>query len=69
MTFHRLPVALQDLKLALVLKCGQSFRWRVSGPNEWYVILSVSAEDRSCGMHGRIITLRQDGITSDLDMS
>jgi hypothetical protein len=36
MTFHRLPIARQDLNLALVLKCGQSFRWRVSGPNEWY---------------------------------
>ena len=35
MAVHRLPVARQDVNLALVLKCGQSFRWRVSGPNEW----------------------------------
>jgi hypothetical protein len=42
MTFHRLAVACQDLNLALVLKCGQSFRWRVSGANEWQVAIELS---------------------------
>jgi 8-oxoguanine DNA glycosylase, N-terminal domain len=59
MTFHRLPVVPQDLNLALVLKSGQSFRWRVSGPNEWFLPNDL-VNNRSCGMQGRIITLRQD---------
>ncbi|KAF3905960.1 hypothetical protein ABW21_db0202501 [Orbilia brochopaga] len=44
----QLPVALNQLCLATVLRCGQSFRWKASGPGEW-----------SCGFPDRIISLRQ----------
>ncbi|KAJ6262518.1 hypothetical protein Dda_3328 [Drechslerella dactyloides] len=33
----QLPVALNQLCLATVLRCGQSFRWKASGPDEWYI--------------------------------
>ncbi|KAK6519530.1 8-oxoguanine glycosylase ogg1 [Arthrobotrys megalospora] len=44
----QLPVSLNQLCLATVLRCGQSFRWKPSGPDEW-----------SCGFRDRIISLRQ----------
>lgn len=44
----QLPVSLNQLCLATVLRCGQSFRWKASGPDEW-----------SCGFPDRIISLRQ----------
>ncbi|KAF3162636.1 8-oxoguanine glycosylase ogg1 [Orbilia oligospora] len=44
----QLPVSLNQLCLATVLRCGQSFRWKASGPDEW-----------SCGFSDRIISLRQ----------
>ncbi|KAF3933939.1 hypothetical protein ABW19_dt0206422 [Dactylella cylindrospora] len=44
----QLPISLNQLCVATVLRCGQSFRWRASGPDEW-----------SCGFSDRIISLRQ----------
>ncbi|CAJ0865574.1 18087_t:CDS:2 [Entrophospora sp. SA101] len=38
----------EELRLDTTLKCGQSFRWKVSGENEW-----------SCAFKGRLISLRQ----------
>ncbi|KAK6501808.1 8-oxoguanine glycosylase ogg1 [Arthrobotrys musiformis] len=44
----QLPISLNQLCLATVLRCGQTFRWKASGPDEW-----------SCGFSDRIISLRQ----------
>ncbi|CAG8591737.1 16347_t:CDS:2 [Acaulospora morrowiae] len=38
----------EELRLDTTLKCGQSFRWKLSGENEW-----------SCAFKGKLITLRQ----------
>ncbi|CAG8433043.1 6330_t:CDS:2 [Ambispora gerdemannii] len=43
-----LQIAPEELRLETTLKCGQSFRWKVSGENEW-----------SCAFKGRLVTLRQ----------
>ncbi|KAI9747859.1 MAG: hypothetical protein M4579_007372, partial [Chaenotheca gracillima] len=47
--WKKLPVSLSELCLDTTLRCGQSFRWRKSGDEEW-----------SCALHGRILSLRQD---------
>ncbi|KAG0127669.1 DNA glycosylase [Tuber indicum] len=47
--WHKLPLALSELSLSSVLRCGQSFRWKASNPGEW-----------TCALNGRILTLRQD---------
>ncbi|KAF2019879.1 DNA glycosylase [Aaosphaeria arxii CBS 175.79] len=47
--WHKLPVSLTELCINTSLRCGQSFRWRKSTEDEW-----------SCGLHGRILSLRQD---------
>ncbi|KAF2228849.1 hypothetical protein EV356DRAFT_521903 [Viridothelium virens] len=47
--WHRLPVSLTELCIDTTLRCGQSFRWRKSGADEW-----------SMALHGRILSLRQD---------
>ncbi|ODQ56127.1 putative mitochondrial N-glycosylase/DNA lyase, partial [Saitoella complicata NRRL Y-17804] len=43
-----LQTAANELSLATTLKCGQSFRWKASGENEW-----------SIALRNRIISLRQ----------
>ncbi|KAK6544014.1 8-oxoguanine glycosylase ogg1 [Orbilia ellipsospora] len=48
-SWGQLPISLNQLCLATVLRCGQSFRWKLSGPDEW-----------SCGFPDRIISLRQN---------
>ncbi|PUU82496.1 DNA glycosylase [Tuber borchii] len=47
--WRKLPVALSELCLSSVLRCGQSFRWKASNPGEW-----------TCTLNGRILTLRQE---------
>ncbi|KAI9695992.1 MAG: 8-oxoguanine glycosylase ogg1 [Bogoriella megaspora] len=47
--WHKLPISLTELCIDTTLRCGQSFRWRKSGPDEW-----------SMALHGRILSLRQD---------
>ncbi|KAA8893467.1 DNA glycosylase [Sphaerosporella brunnea] len=47
--WRKLPVPLGELCISTVLRCGQSFRWKLSGPDEW-----------SCALKGRILSLRQD---------
>ncbi|KAK8162800.1 DNA glycosylase [Phyllosticta citrichinensis] len=47
--WQRLPISLTELCINTTLRCGQSFRWRKSGDDEW-----------SCALHGRILSLRQD---------
>ncbi|CAG8452241.1 7057_t:CDS:2 [Paraglomus brasilianum] len=37
-----------ELRLDTTLKCGQAFRWRLSGPDEW-----------SCAFKGKLISIRQ----------
>lgn len=34
--WRTLKVSAEELRLDKTLKCGQSFRWKVSGKNEWY---------------------------------
>ena len=34
--WRSLKVSAEELRLDKTLKCGQSFRWKVSGKNEWY---------------------------------
>ncbi|CAB4376057.1 DNA glycosylase [Rhizophagus irregularis] len=46
--WRTLKVSAEELRLDKTLKCGQSFRWKVSGKNEW-----------SCAFKGRLITLKQ----------
>ncbi|RIA86578.1 DNA glycosylase [Glomus cerebriforme] len=46
--WRTLKVSAEELRLDTTLKCGQSFRWKVSGKNEW-----------SCAFKGRLITLKQ----------
>ncbi|KAG9295997.1 hypothetical protein G9A89_011849 [Geosiphon pyriformis] len=43
-----LQTAPEELRLDTTLKCGQSFRWKLSGEDEW-----------SCAFKGRLVTLRQ----------
>jgi hypothetical protein len=38
--WRTLKVSAEELRLDTTLKCGQSFRWKVSGKNEWYRIIS-----------------------------
>ncbi|KAI9656061.1 MAG: 8-oxoguanine glycosylase ogg1 [Bathelium mastoideum] len=47
--WHKLPVSLTELCIDITLRCGQSFRWRKTGSDEW-----------SIALHGRILSLRQD---------
>ncbi|EPS42930.1 hypothetical protein H072_3041 [Dactylellina haptotyla CBS 200.50] len=47
-SWGQLPLSINQLCLATVLRCGQSFRWKASGPDEW-----------SCGFPDRVISLRQ----------
>ncbi|TPX59910.1 hypothetical protein PhCBS80983_g02136 [Powellomyces hirtus] len=47
-TWHSLDVPRTELRLNTTLKCGQSFRWRTTGENEWSGVL-----------RDRIITLQQ----------
>ncbi|KAI9794212.1 MAG: 8-oxoguanine glycosylase ogg1 [Peltula sp. TS41687] len=47
--WRKLPVSLAELCIDTSLRCGQSFRWRKSGDDEW-----------SCALQGRILSLRQD---------
>ncbi|KAK8181663.1 DNA glycosylase [Phyllosticta capitalensis] len=47
--WRKLPISLTELCINTTLRCGQSFRWRKSGEDEW-----------SCTLHGRILSLRQD---------
>ncbi|MCJ1301991.1 8-oxoguanine glycosylase ogg1 [Hypocenomyce scalaris] len=49
MNWRKLPVSLSELCIDTTLRCGQSFRWRKSGNDEW-----------ACALHGRILSLRQD---------
>ncbi|KAI5847213.1 DNA glycosylase [Morchella snyderi] len=49
MEWKKLPVPLSELRLSTVLRCGQSFRWKSSGNDEW-----------SCALSGRILSLKQD---------
>ncbi|KAA6416162.1 MAG: N-glycosylase DNA lyase [Lasallia pustulata] len=49
MNWRKLPVSLSELCIDTTLRCGQSFRWRKSGNDEW-----------SCALHGRLLSLRQD---------
>ncbi|RPB14446.1 hypothetical protein P167DRAFT_552633 [Morchella conica CCBAS932] len=49
MEWKKLPVPLSELCLSSVLRCGQSFRWKSSGNDEW-----------SCALSGRILSLKQD---------
>ncbi|KAH0608984.1 uncharacterized protein H6S33_001212 [Morchella sextelata] len=49
MEWKKLPVPLSELRLSSVLRCGQSFRWKSSGNDEW-----------SCALSGRILSLKQD---------
>ncbi|TGZ81775.1 N-glycosylase/DNA lyase [Ascodesmis nigricans] len=44
-----LPVPPTELCLDKVLRCGQSFRWKLSAPNEW-----------TCTLRGRVVTLQQE---------
>ncbi|GBB87120.1 hypothetical protein RclHR1_13570010 [Rhizophagus clarus] len=46
--WRTLKVSAEELRLDTTLKCGQSFRWKISGKNEW-----------SCAFKGRLITLKQ----------
>ncbi|KAL7274705.1 8-oxoguanine glycosylase ogg1 [Rhizina undulata] len=46
--WRKLPISVNELCIATVLRCGQSFRWKNAG-DEW-----------SCALNGRILTLRQD---------
>lgn len=46
--WHKLPIALSELCINSVLRCGQSFRWQRKG-DEW-----------TCALQGRILSLRQD---------
>ncbi|KAF8242377.1 DNA glycosylase, partial [Wilcoxina mikolae CBS 423.85] len=47
--WRKLPIPLSELCISTVLRCGQSFRWKLSGPEEW-----------SCALKGRILSLKQD---------
>jgi len=47
--WQRLPISLTELCINTTLRCGQSFRWRKSGDDEW-----------SCALHGRVLSFRQD---------
>ncbi|KAE9974700.1 hypothetical protein BLS_002945 [Venturia inaequalis] len=47
--WKKLPVSLTELCINTTLRCGQSFRWRRSGEDEW-----------SLALHGRILSLKQD---------
>ncbi|TVY78447.1 N-glycosylase/DNA lyase [Lachnellula suecica] len=48
--WRKLPVSLAELCIDTTLRCGQSFRWKKLNNDEW-----------SCALHGRIISLKQDG--------
>ncbi|KAI5798798.1 DNA glycosylase [Geopyxis carbonaria] len=48
-TWNKLPISREELCLSTVLRCGQSFRWKSSGTEEW-----------SCALNGRILSLKQD---------
>ncbi|CAG8476090.1 2380_t:CDS:2 [Dentiscutata heterogama] len=47
-TWRSLRIPPEELRLDTTLKCGQAFRWKVSGESQW-----------SCAFKGRFITLRQ----------
>jgi hypothetical protein len=34
--WRKLPVSLAELCIDTTLRCGQSFRWKKLGDNEWY---------------------------------
>ncbi|KAF0538399.1 DNA glycosylase [Gigaspora margarita] len=46
--WRTLRIPPEELRLDTTLKCGQAFRWKVSGESQW-----------SCAFKGRFITLRQ----------
>lgn len=65
--WRKLPISLSELCIATVLRCGQSFRWRLSGPDEWFTLSALFGHciytdhfSRSCALKGRILSLRQD---------
>jgi N-glycosylase/DNA lyase len=64
--WHKLPVSLAELCIDTTLRCGQSFRWKKLQNNEWYfqeptpIYCQVLTISRSCALHGRIISLKQD---------
>ncbi|TLD26235.1 N-glycosylase/DNA lyase [Venturia nashicola] len=47
--WRKLPISLPELCINTTLRCGQSFRWRRSGEDEW-----------SLALHNRILSLKQD---------
>ncbi|RDL34506.1 putative N-glycosylase lyase [Venustampulla echinocandica] len=47
--WRKLPVSLAELCIDTTLRCGQSFRWKKLGNDEW-----------SCALHGQILSLKQD---------
>jgi N-glycosylase/DNA lyase len=63
--WRKLPVTLAELCIDTTLRCGQSFRWKKLRDNEWFARMLDSQEkglimDRSCALHGRILSLKQD---------
>ncbi len=63
--WRKLPVSLAELCLDTTLRCGQSFRWKKLRGNEWYLEAAPSDNSglifcRSCALHGRILSLKQD---------
>lgn len=62
-------MSLAELCIDTTLRCGQSFRWKKAVDEEcWYATISKSREggnegadfNRSCTLHGRILSLKQD---------
>lgn len=65
--WRKLPVSLTELCIDTTLRCGQSFRWRKSADDEWFIPLLLCQYTvrpltihRSCALRGRIISLRQE---------
>ena len=41
--WHALSVPPSELRIDLTLACGQSFRWKPTGPSEWYAARRAGA--------------------------
>ena len=63
--WRKLPLSLTELCIETTLRCGQSFRWKKLRDNEWWgkalkFQIRGWLSDRSCALHGRILSLKQD---------
>ncbi len=63
--WKNLPVSLAELCLETTLRGGQSFRWKKLRDGEWYLKVPPFANSelifyRSCALHGRILSLKQE---------